>query len=253
MTEKESELLQIAIDAAILGGKEIMKIYNQDFEVFNKQDNTPLTLADQNAHSVIDKKLKMTGISVLSEEGNHESFEIRKNWNQLWIVDPLDGTKEFVKRNGEFTVNIALVENGSPKIGVIYVPVTNCLYYASSLGAFKKFGNNTFKMPIKKKGKKLVVVGSRSHPSKETELYFEELKAKHGDIEIISMGSSLKICLVAEGKADIYPRFAPTMEWDTAAGHAIANWAGKNLIDCETNQEMIYNRKNLTNNWFTVK
>ena len=250
---KESELLQIAIDAAILGGKEIMKIYDQDFEVFNKQDNTPLTIADQNAHSVIDENLKITGIPVLSEEGNHETFEIRKNWNQLWIVDPLDGTKEFVKRNGEFTVNIAFVENGSPKIGVIYVPVINCLYYASSNGAFKKVEKNTFKMPIENNRNNMVVVGSRSHPSKETELYFEALKEKHGDIEITSMGSSLKICLVAEGKADIYPRFAPTMEWDTAAGHAIANWAGKKLIDCETNEEMVYNRKNLRNNWFIVK
>ena len=253
MTEKEADLLEIAIDAAILAGKEIMKIYDQDFEIFSKKDNSPLTIADQNAHLIIEKKLKPTEIPILSEEGNHEEFEIRKNWNQLWIVDPLDGTKEFIKRNGEFTVNIAFVENGFPVIGVIYVPVTNCLYFASSNGSFKREGGKTFKIPIKNDRKKLVVVGSRSHPSKETHQYFEELKETHGEIQIISMGSSLKICLVAEGKADIYPRFNPTMEWDTAAGHAIASWSGKNLIDNDTKKEMIYNKENLKNNNFIVK
>jgi 3'(2'), 5'-bisphosphate nucleotidase len=251
--KKEIELLELAIEAAILGGKEIMKIYDQDFEVITKEDNTPLTIADKNANEIIENKLKQTGIPVLSEEGIHADYEERRHWEYLWIVDPLDGTKEFVKRNGEFTVNIALVKNGNPVMGVIYVPVKKWLYYSSSLGAFKKVNDKVDQLPIYNKRDKLIVVGSRSHLSKETADYFESLKTMHGDIEIISMGSSLKICLVAEGKADLYPRFAPTMEWDTAAGHAIVNSAGKNLIDYYTNKEMTYNRKILKNNWFIVK
>lgn len=251
--EKEAELLKLAIKAAKLGGEEIMKIYAQDFDVFNKVDNSPLTIADENANNIIESFLKETNIPILSEEGKHADFQERKKWSQLWIVDPLDGTKEFVKRNGEFTVNIALVENGVPIMGVIFVPVMNCLYYSSSLGAFKEENGKTKKLPIKNNRTNTVVVGSRSHQSPETAEYFEKLKKEHGKIELVSMGSSLKICLVAEGKADIYPRFAPTMEWDTAAGHAIANCAGKSLIDVSTNNEMLYNRKQLRNNWFIVK
>ena len=250
---KEAELLQIAIDAALLGGEEIMKIYAEEFEVLTKQDNSPLTIADQNANSIIEKVLQKTGIPILSEEGKHEDYLIRKNWDKLWIVDPLDGTKEFVKRNGEFTVNIALVENGIPVIGVIYVPVKKWLYYGSSVGGFKKVDGIIQKLPICDDRDHLVVVGSRSHLSIETSDYFDSLKKKHGEIEIVSMGSSLKICLVAEGKADLYPRFAPTMEWDTAAGHAILNSVGKNLIDFKTKRPMEYNRINLRNNWFIVK
>lgn len=255
MTEKqkEAELLKTAIKAAKLGGEEIMKIYAQEFEVFNKEDNSPLTIADQNANKVIEKLLKETNIPILSEEGKHADYDERKNWKQLWIVDPLDGTKEFVKRNGEFTVNIALVENGVPVMGVIYVPVKKWLYYGYSNGAFKTVDEKTNELPINSNRTTTVVVGSRSHPSVETAQYFEKLKKKYGEIEIVSMGSSLKICLVAEGKADIYPRFAPTMEWDTAAGHAIVNSAGKTLVDVSTSQEMIYNRKQLRNNWFIVK
>ncbi len=250
--EKEVELLKTAINAAKLGGEEIMKIYGQEFEVFNKEDNSPLTIADQNANKVIEKLLNETNIPILSEEGKHTDFDERKNWRQLWIVDPLDGTKEFVKRNGEFTVNIALVENGVPVIGVIYVPVKNWLYYGYSNGAFKTVAEKTEELPIKTNRTSTVVVGSRSHPSIETAQYFEKLKNKYGEIELVSMGSSLKICLVAEGKADVYPRFAPTMEWDTAAGHAIVNFAGKKLIDIETNKAMVYNRERLRNNWFIV-
>ena len=250
--EKEAELLKLAIKAAKLGGEEIMKIYAQDFDVFNKEDNSPLTIADENANNIIESLLKETNIPILSEEGKHADFQERKKWSQLWIVDPLDGTKEFIKRNGEFTVNIALVENGVPIMGVIFVPVMNWLYYSSSLGAFKEGNGKIEKLPIKNNRTNKVVVGSRSHQSPETVEYFNELKKKHGKIEIVSMGSSLKICLVAEEKADVYPRFAPTMEWDTAAGHAIANAAGKTLIDFETKKEMSYNRKELRNTWFIV-
>tara|TARA_B100001287_G_scaffold42180_1_gene31296 strand:- start:54023 stop:54787 length:765 start_codon:yes stop_codon:yes gene_type:complete len=250
---KEAKLLQLAIYAAINGGEEIMKIYDQDFDVLIKEDNSPLTDADKNANKIIENQLRKTQIPILSEEGKHATYQERKLWKYLWIVDPLDGTKEFVKRNGEFTVNIALVENGVPIMGIIYVPVTKVLYYSSSTGAFKKVNKEVIKLPIKKSRNNFVVVGSRSHPSKKTFEYFEELKQNHGKIEIIKMGSSLKMCLVAEGAADIYPRFAPTMEWDTAAGHAILNASGKTLNDYKTGDEMIYNRENLINNWFIVK
>ncbi|MBG15034.1 MAG: 3'(2'),5'-bisphosphate nucleotidase [Crocinitomicaceae bacterium] len=249
---KSNQLLQLAKSAAILAGEEILKVYNKDFDVSYKEDESPLTIADKNANTVIEKMLLESKIPILSEEGRQVPFEERKNWDKLWIVDPLDGTKEFVKRNGEFTVNIALIENGSPVMGVIYVPVTNVLYYASEEGAFKESKNSIDKLPIVTDRQSFIAVGSRSHQSPETKAYFDSLINKHGKVEVISMGSSLKICLVAEGKADVYPRFAPTMEWDTAAGHAIANYANKKLIDYKTKNEMKYNREQLLNNWFIV-
>ncbi len=248
-----TQLLETAIQAAKAGGEEILKIYNGHIEVETKSDNSPLTLADKNAHLAIMDFLKDTRIPVLSEEGREIPFEERKNWDKLWIVDPLDGTKEFIKRNGEFTVNIALIEHGVPAMGVIYVPVTKTLYYGDKVnGSFKEIEGKKVQLPINTGRNSFVAVGSRSHMSEETESFFNELKEKHGEIEVVSMGSSLKICLVAEGVADVYPRFAPTMEWDTAAGHAIAKYAGKQFTDYKTKKEMIYNRENLLNNWFKV-
>ncbi len=247
------ELLNIAKKAAVLAGEEILKIYNsEDFFIEYKDDKSPLTIADKKANAIIEKYLIKTKIPILSEEGKHSDYRERKRWNKLWIVDPLDGTKEFIKRNGEFTVNIALIQDDSPILGVIYVPVKKILYFASEKGAFKKSGDIIQKLPVNKKKKKYVAVGSRSHMSEETQDFFDKLKENHGEIEIVSMGSSLKICLVAEGIADVYPRFAPTMEWDTAAGHAIAKFAGKKFIDYSTMQEMKYNREKLLNSWFIV-
>lgn len=253
MQEKENKWLSIAKKAAIKAGAEILKVYEKDFKVSYKKDDSPLTIADQRANDIIEKFLSETNIPILSEEGKQIDFNERKNWNLLWIVDPLDGTKEFVKRNGEFTVNIALIKDGAPIIGVIYVPVSRCLYFASHTGTYKEHNGEKNKLPMIKKQRNFRVVGSRSHLSLETENYINKLRKEKGEIDLVSMGSSLKICLVAEGFADVYPRFAPTMEWDTAAGHAIAKYAGKNLIDLETNSEMIYNRPILKNNWFIVK
>lgn len=248
------DLLETAKEAAIAGGKEILEVYNGEIKVDMKEDKSPLTEADRNAHIAIMEFLEKTNIPVLSEEGRAIPFDERKNWERLWIVDPLDGTKEFIKRNGEFTVNIALIENGTPILGVIYVPVKNVLYYGmEGLGTFKEEGSDIKKLPQPKSTKNYVAVGSRSHMSEETEVYFNELKSKYGEVDVVSMGSSLKICLVAEGVADVYPRFAPTMEWDTAAGHAIAKFAGKILIDYKTQEEMRYNREELLNNWFIVQ
>lgn len=249
-----NELLEIAKKAAIAGGKEILEVYNGEIKVDMKEDKSPLTEADRRAHNIIVGFLEETGIPVLSEEGKAIPYDQRKNWKKLWIVDPLDGTKEFIKRNGEFTVNIALIENGLPVMGVIYVPVKDVLYYGmDGLGSFKEANGNITELPLPKASDNFVAVGSRSHMSEETEAYFNDLRNTHGEVEIVSMGSSLKICLVAEGVADVYPRFAPTMEWDTAAGHAIAKFAGKILLDYSTQQEMRYNREELLNNWFIVQ
>jgi 3'(2'), 5'-bisphosphate nucleotidase len=247
-------LLHIAIKAAKDGAKEILEVYDTNFSVESKDDASPLTLADKKANEAIMKELTFTAIPVLSEEGREIPYEERKNWDYLWIVDPLDGTKEFVKRNGEFTVNIALIKNGLPILGVILVPVSGVLYYgAEGIGSFKIEDEKVFSLPIPQINSRFVAVGSRSHMSPETEDFFETLKAQHGEFDVVSMGSSLKICLVAEGKANVYPRFAPTMEWDTAAGHAIAKFAGKSFIDYSTKEEMRYNREQLLNNWFLVQ
>jgi 3'(2'), 5'-bisphosphate nucleotidase len=248
-------LLDFVIAAAEEAGKGILEIYETaDFGVEIKSDNSPLTLADKKSHEQIMEHLTITNIPVLSEEGAEIPYEERKQWTELWIVDPLDGTKEFIKRNGEFTVNIALVRNGLPVLGVIHVPVKGITYWGcEGLGSGKVENGVTMKLPLSSETAPYKVVGSRSHMSPETEQYVAELRNAHTQVEMVSMGSSLKICLVAEGVANEYPRFAPTMEWDTAAGHAIAKFAGKTFIDWTTQKEMTYNRENLTNNWFLVK
>ena len=260
------QLLNTAITAALEAGKAILEIYHSgEFNVEIKGDNSPLTKADKASHNVIMTYLKKTDIPLLSEEGRDISYEERKNWKQLWIVDPIDGTKEFVKRNGEFTVNIALIENQKPILGVIFVPVKGQLYFSTKeMGAFKVdvdielFDVNNLikiasKIPFERNDKTFTIVASRSHMTSETEDYVQQMKDEHGKLNIISKGSSLKLCLVAEGQADCYPRFAPTMEWDTAAGQAICEHAGFQVIDWDTKRKMLYNRKKLLNNWFIVE
>jgi len=259
--KKVNELLHIAIKASIVAGKEILEVYDSDFSVEHKDDKSPLTLADKNAHVVISEHLKETGLPILSEEGKEIPYSERKNWEYFWMVDPLDGTKEFVKRNGEFTVNIALIHNGDPVMGVIYVPVTDTLYFgAKDIGAYritKPDLSDVFlggdKLPFNINRTNYTVVASRSHMSEETQEFVEQLKQEHGKVEIASMGSSLKICMVAEGSADIYPRFAPTMEWDVAAGQAIAQAVGKQVFNHNSGDKMKYNKENLLNDWFIVK
>lgn len=216
------------------------------------------------AHNVIVSYLEKTGIPILSEEGRGISYTERKNWKQLWIVDPIDGTKEFIKRNDEFTVNIALIENQKTVLGVIFVPALGDLYFSTlELGSFKiNIDLNIYnieniidiseKLPFQREDKIFTIVASRSHMSPETETYVAEMKEKHGSVNLISKGSSLKLCMVAEGTADCYPRFAPTMEWDTAAGQAICEHAGFEVIDMNTKENMLYNREELLNNSFLV-
>jgi 3'(2'), 5'-bisphosphate nucleotidase len=258
--------LHSAITAALEAGKAILEIYQSGvFDVQVKGDNSPLTKADLASHQKIVAYLEKTNIPILSEEGKAIPYTERKGWKQLWIVDPIDGTKEFIKRNGEFTVNIALIENNQPSIGVIFVPVTKDLYFSTrEKGAFKlsvdleNYNVTTIvskgnKLPLKRETETFTIVASRSHMSQETAAYVQEMRMKHGDVKLISKGSSLKLCMVAEGQADCYPRFAPTMEWDTAAGQAICEHAGFKVIDWKTKEPMLYNREELLNHWFLVK
>ncbi|RLD90269.1 MAG: 3'(2'),5'-bisphosphate nucleotidase [Bacteroidetes bacterium] len=257
--------LQTIITASIAAGKEILKIYHTDFSIEYKEDESPLTMADKNANEVIISFLKDTGIPVLSEEGRSISYEERKNWHQLWIVDPLDGTKEFIKRNDEFTVNIALVENHEPVMGVVYTPVLDILYVGEkSLGSFKieraskkenlmNELNNNNRLPAINEKDYYGIVASRSHLNEETSQFIEEVKSSHINVKIVSKGSSLKLCMVAEGTADIYPRFAPTMEWDTAAGDAVVRASEGIVLQAKTETPLVYNKENLLNPWFIVK
>ena len=258
--------LKIAIRASIEGGKEILKIYEKDFEVAYKSDDSPLTHADQNANTVINKFLLKTGIPIISEENKQIDFDQRKNWSTCWIVDPLDGTKEFIKRNGEFTVNIALVQDGRPLFGVIFVPVSGILYFGDVLEkkSFKSlidlknfdidliFANAEQIRPRKVNAGHKIIVGSRSHMNEETLSFVESVKNDAVKVDIVSKGSSLKFCLVAEGEADLYPRFAPTMEWDTAAGQAICEAVGLTVTANNTKQSLLYNKENLLNPGFLV-
>ena len=256
--------LQTAIRAAIDGGKAIMKVYATDFDVEIKGDNSPLTIADQNANAVINTYLLKTDIPIISEENKQTNYSERKNWDRCWIVDPLDGTKEFIKRNGEFTVNIALVKDGNPFLGVIYVPVSKTLYFTAEDGttsyklvlededaSVAYIFNNASVITPASPTEPVKVVGSRSHLNDDTRNFISEIEKKK-KVEIVSKGSSLKFCLVAEGNAHVYPRFAPTMEWDTAAGHAICTAAGVQVIDQNTQQPLQYNKENLLNPYFLV-
>lgn len=258
--------INIAIEAAIKAGEAIMEIYDSVFEVEHKEDNSPLTEADKRSNSIINSFLMPTKIPIISEENKQINFAERRNWKRCWVVDPLDGTKEFIKRNGEFTVNIALVENGNPIIGVIYVPASKELYFGDVISreAFKSelsshntdvkqvFKTATPLQPKEGNSNPIQVVGSRSHMNQETLDFIEEIKLSNKEIEIVSKGSSLKFCLVAEGKADVYPRYAPTMEWDTAAGQAICNALGISVISKLTDEPLMYNKENLLNPWFLV-
>ena len=246
-------LVNIAKKAALEAGKEIIKIYESgNFSIEAKSDDSPLTIADKAAHKVIVSYLEQTGIPILSEEGRDIPFEERASWEHFWMVDPLDGTKEFIKKNGEFTVNIALVHNSKAVLGVVYPPVTGELYWAvKGDGAFKESDGlvkklNTTKKSLWESGIK--VVASRSHMSIETKKYLNQFK----NAEVVSKGSSLKFLLVASGEADLYPRFAPTMEWDTAAAHAIVSEAGGRIVLEDEATPLTYNKESLLNPSFIV-
>lgn len=246
--------LPVAIKAAEEASREILDVYNSsDFHTELKGDQSPLTLADKKAHQKISEILQRTGLPILSEEGRNVPYEERKKWEYFWMVDPLDGTKEFIKRNGEFTVNIALIHRNDVVLGVVAVPVTGEIFFAAKgCGASVQKDKNTLRLlrkgavDLKKAG--LRIVASRSHMNEETEAFINKLR----DPVLVSAGSSLKFLLVASGKADVYPRYAPTMEWDTAAAHAIVNEVGGNVQVAGSNTELKYNKEDLLNPYFIV-
>jgi 3'(2'), 5'-bisphosphate nucleotidase len=258
-----TQLLELAIEAAIEAGKQTLAFYHTDLEVVVKDDNSPLTQADLESNRTILSYLDETQLPILSEENKIVTFEDRVDWEKFWLIDPLDGTKEFINKRSEYTINIALIKNGNPVMGVVYAPILKTLYYGSEeIGSFKKVisedesAGNILKSSEKLENKPLTaglkVVASRSHLSDETKAFIDSLEQYHTVDERNSYGSSLKLCMVAEGKADIYPRLGPTMEWDTAASHAVAIFAGSKVIEAETGEVLKYNKKNLLNPFFIV-
>ena len=290
-----TQLLLPALLAAKRAGEVILEVYNSDFVVEHKDDESPLTLADKSSHEVIMHDLKKPittnnskqtindhTLPILSEEGKGIPYDERKRWEYFWLVDPLDGTKEFIKRNGEFTVNIALIHKDRPVLGCVFIPVQDTFYFAAvGLGAYKLVNSRIVtddsiikelldkseKLPINANNKKsishdnqyvtkkntsLTIIGSRSHATKELSEFVDKIKERYGEVEFISAGSSLKFCLVAEGKADLYPRFGPTMEWDTAAGQAIVEQSEGRVVDIQTKEPLRYNKNNLVNPFFIV-
>lgn len=257
----------VALNAALEAGSAILEVYKEDFPVEFKKDNSPLTLADKNAHDVIVKALGPLGYPILSEEGKTISFEERGLWKEFWLVDPLDGTKEFIKRNGEFTVNIAFIQDGKAIAGIIFAPVLKKLWFAkeetgSRYIDISKVNDRIFSwdtmlsqsviLPLDNNKLSYVVASSVSHLNEETREYIDKAVFGKDHVEYLQVGSSLKFCSLAEGQVDLYPRLGPTMEWDTAAGHAIAELSGCKVIEYPTGIPLRYNKPSLLNPWFVA-
>ncbi len=249
-----THLLELAKTAALEAGKVILEVYaSGDFGVEMKSDHSPLTLADKAAHGIIVSHLEETGLPILSEEGSNIRYEDRQSWDYFWLIDPLDGTKEFIKRTGEFTVNIALVRSNVPVAGVIYAPCINILYYGSKeTGVYKIEKEEQAQLSFIPKKRtieelqqkeKITIVASKSHMNEETRVFIDQFR----NANFSSMGSSLKLMLLAEGAADIYPRLAPTMEWDTAAGDAILRSLNRGVYQTDLQTKLMYNKEDLLN------
>jgi len=247
------------LDAVKSAGAKILEIYETDFEVEIKGDDSPLTAADQAANAVLmDYVAAHTPqIPVISEENKEVTYADRCDWSQFWLIDPLDGTKEFIKKNGEFTVNIALIHEGAPLVGVVYQPTTDTLYLGLAGDASYKLVGDAEPVSISNttpytSREEVIVVASRSHLSDDVLAFVEDLKSQGKKVEFLSAGSSLKFCLVAEGLAHVYPRLGPTMEWDTGAAHAVALGAGLNVVRHDDQLPLVYNKENLLNPYFIV-
>ena len=259
MLSLSTQDLEYLIDTSREAGAEVMDVYADQFQVRRKKDDSPLTEADLRSHRLIARRLseRFPQIPILSEESAEEApYDVRKNWAECWMVDPLDGTKEFIKRNGQFTVNIALIQHERPVAGVVYAPARNVLYCSGRGTVFRQedHGERRPLHPCESAARStLRVVGSLSHRSPEMEEFLTEQRRAYQKVEFVAMGSSLKICLVAEGSADVYPRFGPTMEWDTAAAHAIARGAGRKVLRHGTGDELRYNKPDRHNPWFVIR
>lgn len=247
------QLLKAVNEIAISAGSEILDVYNSDqaIEVSTKQDDSPLTDADRRAHRlIVDRLGSLTpDIPLLSEESDAIDYGLRKSWQRYWLIDPLDGTKEFINRNGEFTVNIALIENGESVAGVVHVPVSGISYFGGiGIGAWKQDSNQPGSEAQRiisrrmQEGSGVRIVASRRHLGQQLDMLVRKIENHFGDATLLNMGSSLKMCLLAEGSADIYPRMAPTSEWDTAAAHGILSAAGGEIVDLQF-QPLRYNSK----------
>lgn len=250
----------VAIEAAIEAAALIMDFYSKGFNTNAKSDGSPVTEADLASSALIRSKLEKTNIAVMDEEIKNAHFEVRKNWDAFWCIDPLDGTKEFVKRNGEFVVNIALIENQQATFGVIASPVRNELIFGGSeFGAFHtdfhafSLGKAKKLIPLDRVDRQLSLISSRSHHVGGERDFVDSLLQEFGEVELIQRGSALKFFDLVLGKADVYPRFAPTMEWDIAAGQAILEALGGKVLNVETNQSLVYNKENLRNPHFIAK
>ncbi len=258
------------INISLSAGRRILEIYNSDFSFEIKSDNSPLTLADRESNRIITERLRRCypDIPLITEEGMNISYDLRREWKYYFLIDPLDGTKEFIKRNGEFTINIALMERDAPLAGLIFIPVKRTMYYAMrNQGSYKlnlddiekdnlseeDIKELTSRLPLYKRDDardSIIVAGSRSHKSDRMDAFIQSLRNRYGEIEFIPAGSSLKFCLIAEGLADIYPRFGTTMEWDTAAGQIIVEESGGQVLDIETREPLRYNKEDMKNPWF---
>ncbi|MBE0641303.1 MAG: 3'(2'),5'-bisphosphate nucleotidase CysQ [Bacteroidales bacterium] len=269
LPETLAPLILKAIPGALRAGDAILTVYKEsDLGIEIKPDNTPLTRADRSAHLIISEALSSTGLPMISEEGQDIPYTERQKWETFWLVDPLDGTREFIKRNGEFTVNIALVHAHYPVAGIVYAPVCGELYLGlGALGAWKvnaplhvsaeDWFDGTWmqaarRLPFPVDARPFTVVASRSHMNQETQEFIDDLRSRMPSLAVANRGSSLKTCLIAEGAADMYPRFGPTMEWDTAASQAVAEAAGITVIEAVTGRRLTYNKENLLNPWFIV-
>jgi 3'(2'), 5'-bisphosphate nucleotidase len=269
MNSVSQRYLLTAVKAALDAGKAILGIYSKtNYHKELKDDATPVTEADHAANDKIIHHLEPLGLPVLSEEGKKVPYPERMNWRLFWLVDPLDGTKEFIRGNGEFTVNIALIHQGRPMLGILYAPLQDILYYSDTgSGAFRleglsgkldgissvgKMREASTALPLQRNYEGFRVVASRSHINRETKRFIKTVRSRHPDLQLVSRGSALKFCLVAEGSADIYPRFGPTWEWDTAAGQAIAEAAGCRVTLVDEKSELGYNKEELLNPGFIV-
>lgn len=257
------ELLDKVIAISVEAGEAILEVYNAsgDIEVDTKSDDSPVTAADLAAHKILAPALAslLEGVPVLSEEGQMPGYDVRGQWDRYWIIDPLDGTKEFIRRNGEFTVNVALIENGEPVMGVVHVPVLDITYAgAKSQGAFKRDAQGEKEIKVRAMQPRLdsrepiEIVASRSHGAGAVDALLERIEGSLGTTGLKNMGSSLKLCLVAEGAADLYPRLAPTCEWDTAAAQAVVEAAGGIVVDEQFNLLRYNQKEELLNPFFYV-
>lgn len=243
---EQQQYLATVIATAKQAGQAIMQVYAGQINVETKTDSSPVTQADLAAHHCIEARLKALtpDIPMLSEESANIPYEVRSNWSEYWLVDPLDGTKEFIKRNGEFTVNIALIQGHHAVLGVVYAPALDLLYYADAKGAYKQVGNLAA-TPIRTRPlnpQDIVIAASRSHADERLQHFVDKIEKKLSPPKLIPTGSSLKICMVAEGAADVYPRWGLTSEWDTAAAQCVLEMAGGRLTALHDGQ-LCYNSK----------